>query len=89
MKNEYNRLIKEYHNVINELSKAERLIDSHYRNLSKNEKKQKLIFLRIDEEFSQHFTENLSQLPKEFADFLFSFFNLSIVSRELFTVSQS
>jgi hypothetical protein len=79
--------MKKYNIITHDLNEIEKKIDVLNRRISKNEKKQKLIFLQIDEDFSKQFNDNLVRVSHEFSIFLFDFFGLKLINKALLSVN--
>ena len=85
-KNDYNHLMKIYNSIINDLIEIDKKIDVLNRKISKNENKQKMILILIDDEFTNYFKENLIRQRKEVSCFIYLFFGLKMASEELLPV---
>jgi hypothetical protein len=79
--------MKKYNIITHDLNEIEKKIDVLNRRISKNEKKQKLIFLQIDEDFCNQFNDNLVRVSNEFSLFMFDFFGLKLINKALLSVN--
>ena len=78
--------MKIYHKYYKDLLELDKKIDVLNSKISKNEKKQKIILLHIDDEFTLHFNQNLNFQCKEVTSFFASFFGLKLASCDLLSV---
>ena len=81
--------MKKYNIITHDLNEIEKKIDVFNRRINKNEMKQKLIFLQIDEDFCKQFNDNLVRVSHEFSNFLFNFFGMKIINKALLSVKSS
>ena len=85
-KGEYNKDIKEYHNLIKLILAEEQKLEEFERSINKIRYKQKMTVLGINEDFVKHFNDYTSRLQPEIIEGLIEFFGYSLTPYGIFKV---